>query len=247
MKEYFGIIGGLGPKATADFISTLVDRTVAERDQDHPEFLLLHHPTIPDRSAYIMDQSNPNPLPYLCRDVKTLSDSKVSFIVIPCNSAHYFYDTLKNYASVPIINMISEAVHYIKEYFPGDKSVGILGTQGTLRSNLYQDQLRKANLLPVEPPENIQKQVNRLIFQQVKQGAPIDHEAYINVLRSMYAIGCDRIILGCTELSLIEQEVVHDFPVVDTQVVLAERTILLSGKQVKTPHAYEKNELVKNG
>ncbi|HEU5139760.1 MAG TPA: amino acid racemase [Bacillales bacterium] len=246
MRKYFGIIGGLGPKATADFINSIVDRTVAERDQDHPEFLLLHHPAIPDRSSYILDQSNPNPLPYLCRDVKTLSESNVSFIVIPCNSAHYFFDTLQNHASVPIIDMLSEAVDYIKEYFPQDKAVGILGTPGTLRSNLYQDKLRKAGLDPVTPTKEIQDQVNKLIFQQVKQGEPIDHQAYIDVLTSMYALGCDRILLGCTELSLVENEVVHDYPIIDTQVVLAERTILLSGKQVKKLHAFENSELIRN-
>lgn len=88
----------------------------------------------------------------------------------------------------------------------------------------------------------------RLIFQQVKQGKRIDNHVYLDVLRSMYALGCDRIILGCTELSFIEHEATqHDLPIVDAQAVLAEKTILLSGKQVKRLHANEKGRLVKIG
>ncbi|WP_407269436.1 aspartate/glutamate racemase family protein [Radiobacillus sp. PE A8.2] len=246
MKEFFGIIGGLGPKATVSFYENIVDRTVAERDQEHPEFLLFNHTTIPDRTDYIMDNSMPNPLPYLIEDVKKLSDAKASFIVIPCNTAHYFYEELQRNSAVPIINMISETAKYIIDYSPDVKKVGILGTPGTLKANLYQKELEKVDLEPVLPTDNIQDDVNRLIFDQAKQGTEIDYSLYLDVLKSMLDLGCDTVILGCTELSLIDCGVVdHPFPIVDAQAVLAEKSILLSGKQVKKLHADERNRLVR--
>lgn len=234
MKGYFGIIGGLGPKATATFIYNIVDRTVAERDQDHPEFILFNHPTIPDRSAYILERSNPNPLPYLIKDVQKMSEFQVSFIVIPCNTAHFFYDELQSHSEVPIVHMIRETVSHITSSFPQYKKIGILGTPGTIKSNLYQNELQKAGLSSILPTEIIQEKVNELIFQKAKKGENIDDKAYLDVLRNMSELGCDTTIIGCTELSLIEHEAVpHYYPIVDAQAVLVEKTILLSGKQVK--------------
>lgn len=240
MGECFGIVGGLGPKATVHFLNHIVARTAAKRDQDHPQFILLQHPQIPDRTDYILDPSKPNPLPYLLKDVQSLSEAGVSFIVIPCNTAHYFFDQLQDSCSVPIINMIRETVRYITTHFSADKKIGLLGTPGTLRSNLYQKELLEAGLTPVLPTEAIQNKVNALIFRQVKQGHCVDYRTYLDVLKNMYALGCHQLILGCTELSTIEDEAdAHDFPLVDAQAVLAERSIQRAGKRVKRLYADE--------
>lgn len=238
MKGFVGIIGGLGSKAAAEFISSIVDGTDAKTDQEHVNFHLLNHASIPDRSAYILDQSNPNPLPYLLKDVRELTRAKVSFIVIPCNTAHYFYDKLQAITPVPIINMIHETAAYITDHYSDAKKIGILATEGTVAGKMYQRELTKVGLIPVVPPQNIQRTVNKLIFEQVKQGKAVDYHLYLDVLEHMYRMGCDTVILGCTELSVIENGASHHgFRVVDSQSVLVERTIVLAGKKMKQHHA----------
>lgn len=234
MKGFVGIIGGLGPKAAAEFISSIVDGTDAATDQEHVNFHLLNHASIPDRSAYILDSSNPNPLPFLLKDVRELTRVKVSFIVIPCNTAHYFYDKLQAITRVPIINMIHETTTYITEHYPNAKKIGILATEGTIEGHVYQKELTKAGLIPVIPPLHIQRAVNTLIFGQVKQGKTVDYHLYLDVLEHMYKMGCDTVILGCTELSVIENGASqHGFRVVDSQSVLVETTIIRAGKRLK--------------
>ncbi len=234
MDVLVGIIGGLGPKAGAQFIQSLIDRTDAERDQGHVNFLMINHAAIPDRSAYILDRTKPNPLPYLIEDVRMLSRANVSFIVIPCNTAHYFYDELQAATETPVINMIRETVLHIRRQFPDARKAGILATEGTIAGKMYQKELERAGLVPVVPPDQIQTAVNCLIFDQVKQGKAINYHLYYRVLDSMHQMGCDTVILGCTELSVVEKGAAgHAYRVVDSQEVLVERTILAAGKNVK--------------
>lgn len=242
MEDLVGIIGGLGSKAAATFVSSLVERTEAKNDQEHVNFLMLNHAAVPDRSAYILDHTKPNPLPALLEDVRLLTKANVSFIVIPCNTAHYFYDSLQSATPVPIIHMIRETVAFIQEHFPDAREIGILATKGTIAGNMYQEELERAGLVPAVPPEDIQMAVHRLIFEQVKQGKAVDYHLYYSVLENMYKMGCDTIILGCTELSVIEKGAAeHVYRIVDAQEVLVERTICLAGKKVIQTQKSSKN------
>lgn len=237
MDNPVGVIGGLGPKATISFMKGIVDQTDASCDQDHLNILLFHHSSIPDRTAYILEPNDTaNPLPMLLDDVKQLEQAGAAFIVIPCNTAHFFYDELQAQTEVPVVHMIRETVRTIKRENPEAKQVGILATEGTVQANLYQSELERVGLLSYTPPSWMQEMVNSLIFDQVKNGEPIDYQAYNYVLAQMSSYGCDVVILGCTELSYIEDTTpLHGFPVVDAQRVLVETTIERGGKKVKKP------------
>ena len=126
MKEkILGVLGGIGPLATVYFMDMLVKMTDANA-------------TIPDRTAYILDQSQPNPLPVMEEDAKILERAGASYIAIPCNTAHYFYEQLQEAVSIPILNIIEETVGYITSQNPGVKKIGILATEGTIAARSYQ-------------------------------------------------------------------------------------------------------------
>ena len=97
MKEkILGVLGGVGPLATIYFADLVVKMTDAKTDQEHIAMVILNHSSIPDRTDYILDKTKPNPLPVMIKDAKLLEDDNCDFIVIPCNTAHYFYDEIQN-------------------------------------------------------------------------------------------------------------------------------------------------------
>ncbi|OPA24258.1 hypothetical protein BHL53_14345 [Bacillus cereus] len=231
MNRFFGILGGLGPQATLNFMQSLIEKTDANKDQEHMNYIAFQHATIPDRTAYILKKTEVNPFPYLKEDVKKLENMKVDFIVIPCNTAHYFYNQLQNETSIPIINMINETIVYIKKAHPTMKKIGVLATEGTIQSNLYQDVMEENRLNVIPTPIEIQENINILIYNQVKKKRAINKGLYLQIINQMISLGCELIILGCTELSVINSDMESfPIPIVDAQRVLVEKTIELGGK-----------------
>ncbi|EOO25856.1 aspartate racemase [Bacillus cereus VD133] len=235
MKHFFGILGGLGPLATLNFMQALIEKTAANNDQEHLNCITFQHASIPDRTAFILKKSNVNPYPYLKEDVKKLEQMGVDFIVMPCNTAHYFYDKLQSETSVPIINMIEETVIYIKRNYPLLKKIGILATEGTIHSNLYKDVIETNGLIVIPTPIQIQENTNFLIYNQIKKNKVFDKDLYIKIVNQMMSLGCDAIILGCTELSIMNstmKSISLPIPLIDAQQVLVEQTIKLAGKSM---------------
>ncbi|WP_170875287.1 aspartate/glutamate racemase family protein [Virgibacillus pantothenticus] len=235
MSRFFGILGGLGPQATINFMQTLIERTVANKDQDHMNYIAFQHATIPDRTAFILKKTEANPFPYLKEDAKKLENMKVDFIVMPCNTAHYFYNQLQNEISVPIINMIDETIIYIKKNYSHIKKIGVLATEGTIRSHLYNDVIEKNGMTVIPTPIEIQQTTNILIYDQIKKKRAINQDLYLKIINQMISLGCELIILGCTELSVINSDVGSlsiSLPIVDAQQVLVEKTIRLCRKNV---------------
>ncbi|WP_242273145.1 amino acid racemase [Bacillus cereus group sp. BfR-BA-01538] len=231
MNRFFGILGGLGPQATLNFMQSLIEKTDANKDQEHMNYIAFQHATIPDRTAYILKKTEVNPFPYLKEDVKKLENMKVDFIVMPCNTAHYFYNQLQNETSIPIINMINETIVYIKKAHPTMKKIGVLATEGTIQSNLYQDVMEENRLNMIPTPIEIQENINILIYNQVKKKRAINKGLYLQIINQMISLGCELIILGCTELSVINSGMESfPIPIVDAQRVLVEKTIELGGK-----------------
>ncbi|WP_059103753.1 aspartate/glutamate racemase family protein [Shouchella shacheensis] len=234
MDDFVGVIGGLGAKATAIYFSQIVERTAAATDQEHINLMLLNHATIPDRTAFIMDETKPSPLPELIQNVHLLTKAGCSFISIPCNTAHHFYRELQEHTTVPIINMVEETVRSISRRYPGMKRVGVLATEGTIHCGIYQYELEKAGFEVVPVTEIVQAGVTQLIYEQVKQGKIAEVGHYYELLKQMTELGCETVILGCTELSVIHEQVETDeLQVVDAQLVLVDRTIEMAGKSVK--------------
>ena len=223
-----GIIGGLGPMASVYFYEMITEHTLAKCDQDHIDLLLTSRATTPDRTAYILGQSDESPLPVMISEAKRLISAGADVIVIPCNTAHYFYDGLCEAISVPVINIMVETVKYCVG--KGMKKAGILATEGTVRSRTYERVCNEYGVEAAYPCDASQKLINEIIYGDIKQGRPADMEKFGRVAYELREQSCDTLILGCTELSLVKRNGHLGRFYTDSLEVLADVTIRSCGK-----------------
>ena len=225
---YLGILGGLGPMSTVYFCELLTSHTKASCDSDHIDMLISSRATTPDRTAYILDKSAPDPLPVMLAEAHRLENAGVDLIVVPCNTAHYFYDGLQKGCKTPILNIIDETTAHLSRI--GVKTFGLLATEGTIRSGAYERFCAPRNLTCITPTKEEQALISDMIYGQIKQNKPVNMAAFESVVNSLRAHGCEKIVLGCTELSLLKKEGLDEDLFVDSLDVLAYRTILACGK-----------------
>ncbi len=218
-RKLLGVIGGVGPLATAYFMERIITFTAAKVDQEHIDMIVLNHCSIPDRTAYILDNKKESPLLMLEDDVVKLNQMGAKVIATPCNTAHYFYDHLAEISDVPIINMVKETVNVLKRQ--GSKRIGIMATKGTIHTKLFQDALHNQGLEGVIPDDICQGHVTNVIFDSVKANKPVDMDRFNAVVDYLKAKGCDRIILGCTELSVVKRDYQLDSFYIDSLDALA--------------------------
>lgn len=221
-----GIVGGMGPWATAVFFSRLVQMTRASCDQEHIPILLDNNTRIPDRTAYILN-NGANPLPALVESVQRLQSMGADFLVMPCNTAHYFYDALRARVSLPFLHMITCTLDRIeKEY--GKVPVGLLSTEGTRKAGVYGRHLHDRDMPLLLPRETEQKEVNRMI-RDVKQGSSSKEPHSLDTLiAQLQRRGAEVCILGCTELSTLKDSLTTS-SIVDPVEILSRATILEAG------------------
>ena len=226
-----GVIGGLGPIATAHFLELVINMTDAKTDQEHLDMIIYNTPSIPDRTAHILDNSAPDPLPGMLRVGQALAAQGAGYIAIPCMTAHYFFDRLEAGISAPLINSIRETAKHLKAN--GIEKVGIMATDGTIQSGIFHRELEAMGLTPIVPNEEQQENVMHLIFRNVKAGTPAEMDRFFAAADDLRRHGAQAIILGCTELSLIKR----DYPIgagfLDAMEVLAQQSVVLCGKPLK--------------
>ncbi|PKH11398.1 aspartate/glutamate racemase family protein [Planomicrobium sp. MB-3u-38] len=229
-KKTLGIVGGVGPLATMFIGEMIVRRTKAAKDQDHVNSIITNNTRIPDRTAFIMGRSDDNPVPVMIDDMAKLSSIGAEIIIIPCNTAHTFYDELQMGSPVPVIHMIRETMKRAAQQ--GAVKVGVLATTGTVTSKVYQQAANEYGLEPVLPSPEIQEKVMSIIYDNVKAGKNADKDTWSEIVNHMENQGCDRVVLGCTELSIVKKEInLPDF-YLDSLIVLAETAILSCGYEL---------------
>ena len=212
-----GILGGLGTQAGLDFCNKLAVLNRGKIDQEYPLFILYNKSNIPGRPESIGSQtknlSNKSTnkkskakynrvLKSLLKGCKLLEKNKCKFIVIPCNTAHYWFDDLQNKINIPIINMPKEVFKFTKKKCRKNSKVGLLATEGTLKTGVYKKFFEKDYQL-IEPSQKIQKlSVNKAI-KLVKMGnVKAAAKAIKPAIDSLIKMKCKKIILGCTELPI---------------------------------------------
>ena len=170
-------------------------------------------------------------MPTVSQNLKLLEGAGCTVLAIPCNTSHYFADRLQAQLHVPIIHMIRETVKTIQAM--GKQTVGILATDGTVQTGIYQNELTAAGLTPVTLPEELQKTVMSIIYDEIKKGETGSREKFGEIDAYLRSVGCDCAILGCTELSVYRT--LHSLPpfYIDAMEILAEQAILRCGKQLR--------------
>lgn len=230
-----GILGGLGPASGSYFYDMVIRHTVAERDSDHIDVLLSGCASTPDRTGFILGKSDESPLPDMLDCAEKLASIGADMIAIPCNTAHYFYDSLSEGLSVPVVNIIKETVDYIRAM--GVSTVGVLATDGTVESGAYAKVCEDAGVKLVTPIAEDQAQIMSIIYDDIKAGRAPDMDAFYGICRRLQDAGCERIVLGCTELSLLMRDYDLDREIfVDSLEVLACRCITLCGRKAMDFH-----------
>ena len=212
-----GILGGMGTQAGLDFCNKLAVLNRGKIDQEYPLFILYNKSNIPGRPESIGSQtknlSNKSTnktsrakynkvLKSLLKGCKLLEKNKCKFIVIPSNTAHYWFDDLQNKINIPIINMPKEVFKFTKKKCKKNSKVGLLATEGTLKTGVYKKFFEKDYQL-IEPSQKIQKlSVNKAI-KLVKMGnVKAAAKAIKPAIDSLIKMKCKKIILGCTELPI---------------------------------------------
>ncbi len=224
-----GILGGLGPMSSVYFYEMLTVHTKAERDQEHLNILLSSRADTPDRTDFILGRSSQNPIYTMKAEVAKLVGAGADIIAIPCNTAHSFYEQLSADAPVPVINIIRQTALFCRR--EGVKKAGILATEGTIASGAYEEIFNLAGIECISPADEEQKIISDIIYGGIKRGMPPNEEAFSKVTDKLLNMGCDRLILGCTELSLIKRTGALDALLfVDSLEVLAYSAIKMCGK-----------------
>jgi len=227
-----GVLGGMGPQATQVFYQFVLDRTDAARDQDHLPAVILSDTGIPDRTAAILSGDTEGLYRRLLGDAKLLEGCGCTALAIPCNTSHFFADKLQREIGVPIIHMLRETAAALAAQ--GKKRPGILGTDGTIRTGLYQKECAAVGLEAVVPDPDTQKLVMSIIYDEIKQGETGSREKFAHIDKAIRRSGCDCAILACTELSVFSTY--HPLPsfYIDAMMVLAERAVERCGYPLRT-------------
>ncbi|MFP4457929.1 MAG: aspartate/glutamate racemase family protein [Clostridia bacterium] len=222
-KKVVGIVGGMGPEATVDLFKKIIKATPALKDQDHLRILIDNNTSVPDRTNAI-NGDGPSPVEEIKKSLKFLESGGAEIFAMPCNTAHYYYNELKNEVDGEFIHMMNEVAYNIKDHFPSVKKVGILATTGTLNTKLYHKALERMKLEVIEPKDNDQLEVMEAIYAPwgIKAGKYKDAKTVLKrVCQKLITDGADLIIMGCTEIPLALDQTDAQVELLDATQVLA--------------------------
>ena len=230
MKKTLGIIGGMGPLATADLFRKIVEHTEAACDQEHIHILIDNNTNIPDRTKALLE-GGADPTEELQKSAKRLIAAGAEGLMMPCNTAHNFYEAVRSVSDVPVLHMIDLTRDSLKE--KGVTCAGLLATTGTFRTGIYQSRFA-GQIELLTPNEEEQEAVMDMIYGGVKAGV-MDYDAsrVQKTAEKLIAQGAQTIILGCTELPLAMDLYELDFPATDPTLELAKGAIRFAGGKVK--------------
>lgn len=232
MNKTIGILGGMGPLATCDLFRKIIRVTEAERDQQHVRVCIDSNTEIPDRTDAIL-YGGKDPLPEMLRSAKYLQETGADVLIMPCNTAHFFYRELAARVEVPVLNMIQETADVAAGR--GIKRVGLLATDGTIRSGVYHRVFSEKGIEELLPDEAGQRQVMRLVYDGVKAGrCEYDTAGFRRTAEALLSKGAEVLVLGCTELPVALRMYGIDLPHIDPTLVLASRAVQFVGAPVKT-------------
>ncbi len=230
-----GVLGGMGPDATVDFMAKVIARTDASCDQDHVRMLVDHNPHVPSRQEAILADGE-DPGPTLAAMAAELEARGADFLVIPCNTAYVFESAILAVTSIPLISIIAESVAAVRDIAPAATSVGLLATDGCLRAGIYQAGIESSGMTAVLPTATELDEIMVLI-DTVKAGRH-DKEtaaAMSGLAAALVSRGADAIIAGCTEIPLVLDDGEVSVPLISSTDALALKTVKLATGEEPLP------------
>jgi len=231
-KKTVGIIGGMGPLATADLFTKIIQRTDAASDADHIHIIIDNNPKTPDRTSAIL-KGTESPLPYLVRAANRLQTAGADFLLIPCITSHFFLPELCKEVDIPIVNMIEETAKYLVSRKV--QKVVVLATDGTRQSCVFDTIFKKFSLEIFYPCDTAQGALMDVIYKGVKAGKKVWDTTELNSeIDRLIRSGAEAVILGCTELPLAAEMYGISGNLVNPTDILAQAAVLCAGYSVKS-------------
>ena len=231
MKKTIGSLGGMGPLATCDLFRKIVEIEQAACDQDHVRVIVDSNTNIPDRTAAIL-HGGKDPLPELCKSAELLKAAGADVMIMPCNTAHYFYDGVVSGTGVNLLHMPRETAKMLKDN--GVRTAGLLATDGTIQTGVYKAACDALGIRLLTPSKEKQAAVMGIIYDGVKAGkTDYPTEGFLAAVEELRAAGAETLILGCTELPVAYCLYKLSFPHIDPTLVLAVRAVEAAGGVVR--------------
>ena len=228
-RKVIGIIGGMGPMATADLFTKIIESTVAASDQEHMHVLIDSNTDIPDRTACILKGSDA-PLAPMVESARRLVAQGADVLIIPCNTAHYFHPGVQAAVDVPVLNMPEISARYCAER--GFSCVALLSTAGTARAHIYEPYFKKLGIRLLHPTKVGIDNLMFLIYDEIKAGRTPHPERLYPEIVALEEQGAQAFLLACTELPLVFQGGGR-VPFIDPTLLLARAAIVEAGGMVK--------------
>ena len=228
-RKVIGIIGGMGPMATADLFTKIIQSTVAKTDQEHLHVLIDNNTDIPDRTACILEGSDA-PLGPMVESARRLVDQGADLLIIPCNTAHYFHPGVQAAVDVPVLNMPEISAQYCADH--GFSTVALLSTAGTARAQIYEPYFEKLGIRLLHPTKVGIDNLMYLIYDEIKAGRTPHPERLYPELMALEEQGAQAFLLACTELPLVFQNGGR-VPFIDPTLLLARAAVSAAGGKLK--------------
>jgi len=232
-RKTVGVLGGMGPEATVDFMAKVIAMTDSDNDQDHIHMLVDQNPTVPDRQLAIREGRG-DVAGALGKMAQGLENAGADFLVMVCNTAHFFQDGIRASTRIPFISIIEESVAALERVCPAAQTVGVMATAGCLDTGIYQAAIRQSGRNALVP-EGAEADTLMALIRAVKAGdksAPVGDGMRASAAR-LVEQGADVIIAGCTEIPIVFSGTEFSVPVISSTDELAVRTLQLArGEQV---------------
>lgn len=219
-----GVLGGMGPAATVDFMDKLIKATGAAREQDNLRLLVDCNPHVPDRNKAEIEGSHPGPV--LAAMAAGLERQGADFLVMACNTAHAYEADIKAAVGVPFVSLIGETAAVLAARHPKAKHAGLLAGTGCLNAGIYQAALAQHGVVPVNLGADDQARFMDLLYRIKRGDVPDAARAEMRALADLLiAAGADVVVAACTEVPLVLDQAAVAVPLVDSTAVLVERTL----------------------
>lgn len=209
--------------ASAYFLQLITQMSEAATDQKHMEIYMISRPSIPDRTGYILGLSDKSPATEMTEVGKQLKLLGAELLAIPCITAHYFYEEIEMNVGIPMINAVEETVDYLRQR--KIRRVGILATDGTIKSGLFQCAMKNQTMESIVPDAAGQKMIMDIIYKNIKAGRQVDMESFEYVSECLRKEGAEVLLLACTELSLLKRDCQIGKGYLDVMEVLAAKVV----------------------
>lgn len=225
-EKVVGIIGGMGPEATVEFMRRVIAKTPARDDRDHLRILVDNNPKIPSRIAAIIEGTGEDPSPVLCEMARGLESQGADFLVVPCNTAHHYLGTIARSVQIPVLDMVGLSVQKLRAHGARPRKIGMLASPAVRLVGLYDKLMEQAGLNLIYPDSGHESELLAII-KAVKAGQFNDghRRDYAKIARAIEEDGADAFLIACTELSVIGPPDGIGAPVFDSLDVLVEETI----------------------